>query len=329
MLWSKGTLHKLRMSGIPVRLCPWIGRIFGTYLDTHLSRNIFDKLWEEKIGLAHPSPSPDEAWDAILNNAGTREGRIDMRRLRSLLSRDRPPVEFVMDETQIPGPVIGTIHGSKGREAPEVQLMMPDDRYAANDRTPHAFAEEERVLYVGATRAKQTLKVGDSNIPYGRTLNGSGRFFRKTRNGNGLQVEFGRQRDFETTSVAGHLLDIESANELQEWLWERAVHHVPVRAEYSPHQSAYRLLTDSECEAERTVGAFSGGLKSDLWTLAGLIGKDRARQPRPSANIRYLHMMGSRTAVPNETARSNMMSPFRESGFVLAPVITGFTMVYY
>ena len=85
-----------------------------------------------------------------------------MRRLREILIRLRPPVDFIVDEKTLPGPVIGTIHSSKGREADHVHLMLPPDSYVDGDRfTATALAEEERVMFVGATRARTKLLCGE------------------------------------------------------------------------------------------------------------------------------------------------------------------------
>ena len=327
-MWSEGIVHKLRMSGIPMRISPWIGRLFSNYTDDFLTHDKFIDLWKSNIDYNSMSflPSAKVAWQLLQEHAGDRDGKIVMRRLRSILSRERPPVEFLLDESAIPGPVIGTIHGSKGREAGEVFLMMPSDDYIRDDLPAHAIAEEERVLYVGATRARKNLNVGNSPRNYASSLENSGRSYRRTRKkSNGLQVEIGRRGDVDPTSVADSNIKLHDVEALQDWLWSNAVAHVELCADYSKKNERYEIFTASPHEKKRFICAFSKLLRSDLWN----IGKTKGKNYKPDEKIRHLHMIGSATAVVDEINKDKLVSPYRESRFLIVPIVTGYSMIYF
>jgi hypothetical protein len=92
-----------------------------------------------------------------------------------------------------PGPlIVGTIHASKGREADAVTLVTVD-RDASTAATAEADAEEARVLYVGLSRARESLDVRKS----GKFVCGyaDGRAWHATR--SGVQIEVGRDGDID------------------------------------------------------------------------------------------------------------------------------------
>ena len=78
----------------------------------------------------------DIAWHNLVTHAADKNGNIEIRKLRRILSRSRPPIEFMVDEYYLDGPTVGTIHASKGREADNVHLMLPGNFNASED-TPH------------------------------------------------------------------------------------------------------------------------------------------------------------------------------------------------
>ena len=165
-LWSEGIPHKIRMSGIVQRFPAWISRVFGGFDGNSIDREQFNQLWKTQIADADVIETADDAWQLLMEQTGDRNSSAKVVRLREILSRERPPVDFIVDENMLQGPVIGTIHASKGREANQVNLMLPPDTFINTDADspylmdPVTIAEEERVLFVGATRARNRLMIG-------------------------------------------------------------------------------------------------------------------------------------------------------------------------
>ena len=124
-----GVEHRLRMSNLPVVVRPWLGWLLGETVQAILDREDFDNLWESRASLC-PAPFAGEQRDAcwaLLHRlaAGSRPHTLDLVHVRNIVARARPPVELCYPELGLRGPILGTIHASKGREADEVVLMIP------------------------------------------------------------------------------------------------------------------------------------------------------------------------------------------------------------
>lgn len=331
LLWKNGVPNKLRMSGIPPRIYPWIARVFSRVRDPYMRQSEFSDIWSERVGndADDSGVSRDEAWQLLYDNVGQKGGRISLARLRSLLGRDRPPIDFLVDEHQLAGPVLGTIHASKGREARIVHLMLPSERLINDDMDPERIMEEQRVLFVGASRAREELRAGKGNTLYARRLDPSGRTYRMLAKskGNKVQAEIGRLGDVDVASV----VDEEFRNEQeaaasQELLWAQRNHPVELVSVYDHDTKRNVLLTANN---EDFVAAFSILFSKDLWKLAESFANERETgRLRPGSKIHFIRQVGVRTAVIPEARRDSAHSPWRESGFVLVPVISGFSPIY-
>src|SRR5262249_26456911 len=124
-----GVEHRLRMSDLPVIVRPWLGWLLGEVAQSILSLEEFDKLWETRAALC-PDPfvgeERDSSW-ALLHSlsAGKHAKTLDLVQLRNIVARSRPPIELCYSELGSSGPILSTIHASKGREADMVVLAMP------------------------------------------------------------------------------------------------------------------------------------------------------------------------------------------------------------
>lgn len=333
-LWSNGVIHKIRMSGIPQRVLPWIGRLLGETDEDFIEYGEFIDLWAERIADEDhtPSQTPEQAWQLLLDNVGDKDQRIKVTRLREILSRDRPPIDFLIDESRLAGPVVGTIHASKGREANQVHLMLPPDRYLEEDpESPYALtaseiAEEERVLFVGSTRAKNTLLIGQGSKMYASRYD-KRRTYKKPRNGNNRRlIEIGLNGDIDLTSIADGRLGSDHEH-LQSWLWQNATSRVELEARYNPDLQSNVLFA---VEDNLAIGLLGSIFNRDLWGIAKAVGKkDGAGNLKPGATIKNIRMVGATTVAIPEAQRDQLEPPWRHSGFMLAPVITGFPMVFF
>jgi len=239
----------------------------------------------------------------------------------------------LIDESELLGPVLGTIHASKGREANQVNLMLPPDNFMVEDqtseyvRTPSQIAEEERVLFVGATRAKQKLMVGKGSIMYASRLK-SGRTYKKPkRDGiNRRMMEVGRDRDIDLMSIVGHSIE-DGGDDLQDWLWANATNKVDAEIRYIHELKCNVLYATNE---NKQLGFFSDSFNKDLWELANIVAeKGHGKKIRPGQKISNIRIVGVTTVVISETHRDELPVPWRHSGFFLAPVLTGFPMVFF
>ena len=202
---SKGVQHRLRMSGLPLVVRPWVGWLFSEFEKALISRQEFETLWAQRLNISaapFEGEQLESAWEMLRQLAtGDRPEVVDLVYLRAILSRSRPPVEMCQPELGVAGPILGTIHASKGREADTVALVLPPDSYAGQFSSSDAALEEGRVYYVGATRARETLVTAHNRgQPVGRL--DSGRVYRLlARRGGALprvQVEIGREGDVDS-----------------------------------------------------------------------------------------------------------------------------------
>jgi hypothetical protein len=326
LLWNKDIPHKLRMSKIPRRVHPWIARIFERWEHDAIDRAAFEALWAARLAdSGGVLPAADRAWQILYENAGERNGRVRVDRLREILSRDRPPLDFIVDEEDLPGPVLGTIHASKGRESRHVHLMLPVDgfiEWRESNSSPTALAEEERVLFVGATRARQRLMTG-KGISLGASMLPSRRVYRRTkRRPNARQMEVGMNNDFDLLSLA--VDDEEAVTDRQDWLWENATQPVKLEARYESESRRNVLYA-----GDRRLGFLTQAFSKDLFAIAKKVGEVDGQPYRPGSVIRDIRMTGVTTAVLPAARRSEATAPWRHSGFLLAPVISGFPLVYF
>ena len=184
-LWQAGIGHRLRLSGLPVALAPWLAILLHDFTAARLHRDEFMDLAANRLSL-----DGTVLWDLLSPDLS-----LDVRQLLQRLSAAQPPPELCSFDPGDPaGPILGTIHASKGREMPHVQLMLPGTRTRLDD--PEA---EARVLFVGATRARKTLEIGagprlDSHrLPSGRAYIVPGKTL--------VQCEIGRSDDFDVAAV--------------------------------------------------------------------------------------------------------------------------------
>lgn len=324
-LCGKGIPHRLRLSRVPVCVQAWVGWLLGSVSGQALGRVDFDSVWEQReMAKAFPSLDRDGCFDHLLRLARKPDKRIDLHQLRRILARSRPPVEICTPECGLDGPILGTIHASKGREAPHVLLGLPSEDPAEHED------EEMRVLYVGATRARESLHTFSAQKLTGSTIGEGGRLFWKQNNAKRLAcVEFGLDGDVDLFSpVRGDFLSHSEAEGLQVWLRDSAGRVEELTAENSPDWdwSGYRLRV-SEVTPFQWIGQFNDAVRRDLNTA-------RRFFPGSTYSPRYinkLHLIAARTvAVPvDNPIVSRLHEPHASSGFWLAPIVRGYPLVKF
>jgi hypothetical protein len=313
--------HRLRMSGLPTVIEDWIGLIFWDWLEPSMSRDVFDARWSKRVPMG--GRNKVDGWSRIFRVAGRSEGLLDIGKLRRRLASMSPALECCRPDFGQSGPVVGTIHAVKGREADQVRLYLPGP---ASMRSADAklFAAEAKILFVGATRAREQLSVGRSFASYSSTLRISGRAYTRCSQPTwAAQVEIGRTGDIDAEGLVGkrHFESAAQARHAQE-LIARIRHGTHLAtARIGDKESRYLYSVTLDARSEERLLVFSSLLTRDLFYIA-----KNLRKRFPPSKIPGLRNFGLRTVVisPDDPLKENLHHPWSESGFVLSPLLTGY-----
>jgi len=319
--------HRIRMSGLPQCIYPWVGACLSEHTKGDLSREEFRGYWNLKIkGI---TLDWEGAWGQLVRLAGKTQTVVDMKLLRQRLGQGKPPAEFCTPEIGTHGPIIGTIHASKGREADNIYLMMPQEPDNKEDGYENAnYDEETRVMFVGATRARNYLGIGKGyNYHFSSKVESSGRVFANTKKMTAM-VEIGRDGDINATGMAGqnYYENADTVHKNQERLFSFANRITFASATIDrDSEYVYRLTTKDEDEDIAVLS--KQALTSDLFEVGKRIGRNR----RPPDRLRFLRIYGIRTIVlpPDSPECNNLHEPWAKSGIMLAPVILGYTKEFF
>lgn len=320
-----GLPHRLRLSGYGDTLPSWLAICFWDFIEPYLDELQFLDLWASRIERsATPHYGPSEAWKRLLRVAGRKDGLVDFQKLRKRLSQARPPVDLTLPEYGLQGPIVGTIHASKGREANNVVLLLPN---GAEFETLEDEAEEARVLFVGATRARTSLIVGESNAFRASSI-ASGRVHRSARNGRSTMVEVGRNGDIAARGLVGR----------NEFVAADAIAGQAFLAQVADVVTSYRLEADPELDWRYRirvgdegpcVGVMSRNLTFDLWEI--LDKKKQRHSHKPPSYVSHVRGQGCATIVlgTDDSDLEALNEPWASSGFVLAPRIAAFPPFFF
>lgn len=318
-LSSRGIPHRLRLSQVSLGVQPWVALVLAGHQGP-LTADNFAQRWDSLA--KHPLLSEldaEQAWALLLRIAGSPAGTVDSLLLRRALARARPPAELAQTEVGLRGPVLGTIHASKGREADTVTLMLPRNGRKDADRE-----EEVRVLYVGATRARKDLLVGKGYaLRRFRGLGGpGGRVF--APDNESAQVEIGRPGDVSECSVIdGSLTGTrEHAEAVQRFLADHATKHVSLVARQRGGRS-HDYVVETDGASPLTLCVLNPQVNADLFSIAHVL--DPSDHLKPPPTIPHLYLVGCRTIAlaPDDPRLGRLPEPWASTGLFLAPVIKG------
>ncbi|MDW9652910.1 AAA family ATPase [Sinorhizobium meliloti] len=326
--------HRLRMSGLPSIIPPWLGAALGEFTAPLLTR---DEFLARCIAIAAEASRPPDAalaWNVLESLApGQRGATVEVRRLRNLLGRAQPPAEIASPDYGASGPILGTIHAAKGRETDDVWMMLPVNATEEDPDVNVDLDEETRVVFVGATRARKTLTVGRG---YKRliasNLEGSGRVYSVLYEQGKARLEIGRSGDIAASGVASRLVigSAPEARDLQHRLAQFDGVALPVRADCDRASSfIYRI---SAVNGGASWGAFSQWLNGDLFKIAEAVRARHGRgRRRPPDYFLHLYLTGVRTIVlrPDDPELEQLHEPWRTSGIMLAPMVHGFVTTLF
>ena len=301
-LSESGIPHRLRLSGMPPALPAWIGLCLSHHQEPTLSRAAFLSQWRRRVdGTPHAVLSAEDAWERLFRTAPL-DREIELGRLRAKLTQASPPLDLCETELGSGGPIVGTIHASKGLEADRVVLAIP---------TPYPRPpgdEECRVLFVGATRARRDLRL----LPH-RPLDihslPSGRLYQTPADPAApLRVEIGTAADF----LPGGLVGMEVFETVEEARSaQTALAQLPAGPTSVAIDDALTIFWDG-----RRVARIAPQVNHDLDDLP----HGRRRAPILGTG----HMIGIRTMVYDPLLQAPLYPPWAASGFVLAPILSGY-----
>ena len=332
---SLGVQHRLRMSGVPTVVRPWIGWLFAEIDRSLINKQEFEMLWDRRFAISSApfeEQRKETAWELLRQlAAGRTDGVVDLVYLRKITSRSRPPVEICQPELGTRGPILGTIHASKGREADTVALVLPPAPCKSKFDSRAAELEEGRVYYVGATRAREALVTARNGGSQASQLD-SGRVFRLLRSNSNMpprvQLEVGREGDADYLAHLGW----SNAAEIQRILADSVRQSFPIKAISRPDRDfKFRLVIKRETSVGTTrqfeIGQLGVGFDLDL--RKGWSRVDADGSYRPGDQISHLYLLGATTVAMSDSERMAVRRPYSDSGFALAPVIKGFTVLQF
>ncbi len=325
-MFSRNQPHRIRISGLPVRIVPWIGICLSGFSGKVINKRTFLDLWRAGGLNEIPGiPESEKAWQDLVRAAGKNDSLIDLDVLTRILSTPKPPSEFCIPDTGEYGPIIGTIHACKGRETEEVHLMIPVSFPKGSEAE---IDEEARILYVGATRGRKSLFIGKGYNHISSCINKSNRVYSIKKNIKEAQVMIGCERDLLPSGLAGkgpeNFLTPESVSESQNFL--RSIHGRILEAcaitDHSVPNYPFRLFIEGKHRA-----TLSGSVNEDLFTIGNQILPARLRPPDA---IKHLWINGIQTIVITDSPeRDRLHPPWNRTGILLAPILFGYTKVYF
>lgn len=325
-LSSENVAHRVRMSGMPSYIPAWVAGVLWDHEDRWLQeRDFATRLGALPRHLIPMGVSSETLWHTLVKLAGTSAARIDLRRLRQKLSMTPPPVELSVHEVGDRGPVIGTIHASKGREAPTVHLMLSEQ-----DLENPKLDEETRILFVGATRARRTLLTGEGDSVKAGSLP-SDRCYTLLPDKSGkprAQIEIGREGDVDTTRQVARSLFASASDALaaQQLLRTTEV-PLPITG-YRVNQDSFLYHLRIGDRESQLLGALTKRVNDDIGLVRARRRKGGTQWPY---SIPFINWVGVRTVCVSvdDPLLATLHPPFSESGFFLAPVIMAYTTITF
>jgi len=318
--------HRLRMSNLPRVIDPWVGILFHAETRDLIEFADFEALVVKaftaygaaKLGGLSYDDFVDAKWQILrrIGSAGPKTKAVSLLQLRARLSESTPD-ELSSPDLGEGGPILGTIHASKGREADHVVLNIGKN-WGAREDGGSDHGEESRVLFVGATRAKSRLSVRDGlALPFSSSIDDRRCYRPNLKWNNAAQVQIGLAGDQDFRSIAERTFSVSALLDL-----DLPAHCSAVMTSGPPW--TYQVAADDG----RWLGRLTPAVNSDLFKLAELRLKTKGRPPK---ELRDLFILGFTTVVERPGPApigSKLAPPFDRSGFWVAPIIVGFPTAF-
>lgn len=333
-LASEGIRHRLRLGGLPQPVAPWVAALLHDAYETSggarfLSRNACEETWATLEGSYLTREwSFDRAWRVLRKMAAEGRNQIDARRIADTQLTGRVPDDLFTRELGPGGPVLGTVHGSKGREGSRVVFMLPaiedwytDDEDQEEARREARQAGEARVLYVAITRAKERLDVYDGGRSYWSKVHG--RDWQRAKN-NRVRFEVGREGDLDPARAM--VLSPGAAGRHQRWM--RGFNGVPRHVSAlrpgvkwaTPWEIRDAQGHDVDGTGPLVISMLDQDADRDIYEALSKKGLKRT-----SDELRHLYQVDITTTAlhPDHPAVDRLPEPWRTLRLILAPVVVG------
>jgi len=328
--------RRIRLSGLATPIKPWISDIFWNYEDDEMGESEFLNRFKENCSEKGYDLLAGEAWQLLLTECGISSKRISVRNLRTRLSRRAPNPQFTYADYGRGGPIFSSIHASKGREADGVLLFLPK-QHIKSTATAGEIIEEARVLFVGATRAKEEVLVynGEDYTPI-NSLKSSGRAYSylSTKHFT-ASVEVGRRDDVSAYSLVGENLFEEYSDVANGQRYLRMNPHKVIECvvfgsgkEKNYQYQVLRKQTNKiKQREEKTLFYLDQQVNRDLWQLSNFM----SQRTKPPTFFAPIFSLGVRSMViPHGDIRlEDLHEPWRSSGFIHAPMISGYPFMHF
>jgi DNA helicase-2/ATP-dependent DNA helicase PcrA len=241
----------------------WLGTVLLGWPESRVRRQPFTE--KAMAVLRVPEPYAANLWSQLLAAVGQPKAiAFEMRELREALSDQTVLPDFSLFPVREKALELTTIHRSKGREYPDVIVVMRQESGAAKGKgedTPSEVAEP-RVLFVGLTRASRSVRRMEAKSDGERMA--SERWIRSYRQRNGLNslsgIEVGLAGDVDIASFAIGLP--EGVATRQAWLRSNLAPGTTVELAFDGRDGGcprYRIMAD---------GKDIGRMSSDFgWSL--------------------------------------------------------------
>ena len=328
--------RRIRLSGLATPIKPWISDIFWNYEDDEMGESDFINRFDVNCSNKNYDLNSYTAWQLLLAECGISSKRISVRNLRTRLSRHSPNPQFTYPDYGRGGPIFSSIHASKGRETEGVLLFLPKKHIKSNS-TAEEIIEEARVLFVGATRAKEEVLVynGEDYTPI-NSLKSSGRAYSYlSKKHFTSSVEIGRRDDVSAYSLVGENLFDDYADVANGQRHLRMNPHEVLECvvfgsgrekeyQYAVHR---KQLNKKKQKSERVLFYLDQQVNRDLWQLSNFM----SNRTKPPTFFSPVFSLGVRSMViPNGDLRlENLHEPWRSSGFIHAPMISGYPFMHF
>lgn len=319
--------YRIRISGTPTVIAPWIAATLGEASENRIGLDSFRKLWSDTIiSPVLAKISPDAAFDLLVQFAPTQSGKVDLTLLRRKLAA-RPNRALSSPDIGTSGPIIGTIHAAKGREANTVILNVPPTRRDNSNSADHD--EEARVLFVGATRARHKLQIANGfNIVAEATEQGRSFRFKTGEDGVTCDLEIGRDGDLDATGLAGRTyFEDPQAVRAAHSIWITAAANHDVLEAYNRRFDEEWRYGITTAYAGPVLAILSRSFNDDTYYVV----KEARRRFRlegmvkSPAKLHPLRVVGLTTiALSAKNPELNgLLEPWSKTGLILAPLLTG------
>jgi len=326
-LSGAGCRHQLRIGHMAAVSPAWIAAVSPSLDPDRWTEAAFGDVWHDSAK-RHPHHFRDwtveSAWRSLRGIASEGRTAVSVARISDAIASGYLPDELIRREIGFSGPMVGTIHASKGREADEVLLVVPGRN--GNDVETR---EDARVIYVGLTRPRSKLRVADGTGRGIFSYQKEDRVWRRVARSGNIQIEVGREGD---VHPAGSILAVPDPHSVQEFLLRFDGHPVPVRAQ--------KTMNDAEFKDRRTKQ-----FRLDLYLAdepaiqLGSLSADFDREVfeacfpswgRGASSMKYAYLLDVRsTSLPEgDPALSRMPEPWRTRRLWLTPVVAGLFVAF-